>query len=93
MLRFLFDYTRALLAATGFFALPVGLAVAAPAGGTRSASRLMATLGLSEAAASWILTLIIAGAWIVSFIVAAWVVARVLTMLAQGYAFDAIVLW
>ncbi len=93
MIRFFIEYLKALMAATGFVALPAGLALAAPAGGSQGSSRLAAVLGVSESTAAWILGLIIAGAWIVAFIVAAWVVAEVLAMLAEGVNFATIVAW
>lgn|GEM_PF-3451130 len=93
MFRFLIDYLKIILATTGFFALPVGAALAAPAGGTRSTSQLAATLGISTELAGWILSLIIAGSFLVFWIVGAWVVTTVIQMLADGASFATIVAW
>ena len=93
MIRFFIEYLKALMAATGFVSLPAGLALAAPAGGNQGVSRLAVTLGISTSLAGWYLALILAGSFLVAWYLAAWVVARVVTMLASGANFATIVNW
>ena len=83
------------LALTGsLLALAVPMAILSVAATSASnGSALAAELGIRYTVAQWLVGLAIAGAWIVSFFLGAWFIARIVTMWAQGYSVAYIAAW